>query len=104
MNKSEDLNKNAFDYIRMISAALIVVGHSIMHLELKNIPLISYIIWPGLFALFTISGFLIPASFEHSKNNGDYLMKRFFRLYPGLWCAFIISLGCVLVIGGGGKA
>ena len=61
----------------MISAALIVIGHSIMHLELKSIPLISYIIWPGLFALFTISGFLIPASFEHSKNNGDYLMKRF---------------------------
>ena len=101
MSKSANLKENAFDYIRMISAALIVIGHSIMHLELNNIPIISDIVWPGLFALFTISGFLIPTSFEHSRNSGDYLKKRFFRLYPGLLCAFIVSLTCVLIIGGG---
>lgn len=96
-----DIRDNCFDYIRILSAILIVVGHVTMHMDVESVPIVSFLgrKWPGLFALFTISGFLIPPSLERSKSNYQYLKKRFLRLYPGLYAAFFLSLFCVIGIG-----
>lgn len=58
--------------------------------------------WRGLICLFTLTGYLIPASLERSKSNKEFLVKRISRIYPELWCAFAVSFVAVLVIGGGG--
>ncbi len=100
--KEFEFGANCFDIIRMISAVLIVVGHTTQHLKtLVHLPGWDITnMWIGLFCLFTISGYLIPASLERSVSNKEYLVKRFVRLYPGLWVAFAVSLGAVLIIGG----
>lgn len=98
-----DFRANCFDLIRMISAVLIVLGHTAQHLNI-SIKLPGWDItamWIGLFCLFTISGYLIPASLERSSSNKEYIIKRFARLYPGLWGALGISLISFLIVGGG---
>lgn len=94
-------NENSFDIIRLISAILIVVGHISIHLNYKFPFIINQlqIRWIGLVCLFSISGYLIAASFDRCKSKKEYLIKRFFRLYPALWIAFLVSFFCVIFIG-----
>ncbi len=100
-NKSFAFRANCFDVIRMVSAVLIVVGHTSTHLNVA-IPLPGWGLtglWTGLICLFTISGYLIPASLERCRSAKEYLIKRFARLYPGLWCALALSLLALLIVG-----
>ena len=99
--KEFEFGANCFDIIRLVSAVLIVIGHTTQHLKV-SVHLPGWDItgmWIGLFCLFTISGYLIPASLERSAGNKEFLIKRFVRLYPELWVALAVSLGAVLIIG-----
>lgn len=101
--KEFEFRSNCFVIIWMVSAVLIVIGHTTQHLK-TSVYLLGWDItgmWIGLFCLFTISEYLIPVSLERSSSNKEYLIKRFVRLYPGLWVALAVSLGTVLIIGGG---
>jgi peptidoglycan/LPS O-acetylase OafA/YrhL len=51
----------------------------------------------GVALFFLISGFVIPFSFQ-SYGRLDFLVGRFFRIYPTYWIGLTISLG-VLAIG-----
>lgn len=96
---------NSFDVLRIFSALLIVLGHIIGHLNC-NVwkPLyLLWIHWPGLLCLFTLTGYLIPASLERSKSKKEFLVKRISRIYPELWVAFAVSLVAVLAMGGYGN-
>ncbi|MGN0384903.1 MAG: acyltransferase family protein [Lachnospiraceae bacterium] len=92
---------NCFDYLRMFSALLIIMGHCVIHLNIAIPVWFDAILnsWVGLFCLFVLTGYLIPASLENSKSVSEYFKKRFLRLYPGLWIAFFLSLICIIVIG-----
>jgi len=49
---------------------------------------------PGLFGVslfFLISGFVIPFSLERHRLGG-FFVRRFFRLYPTLWCGIAVAL------------
>ena len=52
----------------------------------------------GVALFFLISGFVIPLSFQ-SYGRLDFLVARFFRIYPTYWIGLSASL-VVLVIGG----
>ena len=93
---------NTFDIIRLVSAFLIVLGHTATHLDIRYTYVIQQILnfWRGLPCLFVTSGFLISASFDRSQSKKSYLKKRVLRLYPGLLGAFVISFLCVIFIGG----
>lgn len=94
---------NSFDVLRLISALLIVMGHVVTHLSCsvwKPIVAIQQN-WPGLLCLFTLTGYLIPASLERSKSPKEFLVKRASRIYPELWGAFAVSFIAVILIGGG---
>jgi peptidoglycan/LPS O-acetylase OafA/YrhL len=52
----------------------------------------------GVALFFLISGFVIPLSFQ-SYGRLDFLVARFFRIYPTYWVGLSVSL-VVLVIGG----
>lgn len=96
----EKYKDNCFDYIRMISAVIILVGHASDHLDIE-LGIVGVVTgwWRGLICLFVISGFLIPASLERSESRKEYIEKRFLRLYPGLWVAFLVSFIMVLYVG-----
>lgn len=54
--------------------------------------------FPGVVVLFTISGFLIASSIEHSANSVHYYKKRFSRIYPELWICTIINMFLLLIM------
>lgn len=92
---------NSFDYFRMYSAIMIILGHCVTHLNL-NPPLAFNSIrglWVGLFCLFCLTGYLVPASLERSISSKEFIKKRFLRLYPGLYAALALSFVCVMLVG-----
>lgn len=52
----------------------------------------------GVVTFFAISGFLISRSIEKSTSFASFMKKRLLRLYPGLWCAFIISFVVIVIL------
>jgi len=45
----------------------------------------------GVQLFFIISGFVIFKTVESTKTTGEFIIKRFFRLYPAYWVAIIIT-------------
>lgn len=105
MNReSIEFGDNCFDYLRVYSAIMIIIGHCISHLKLSVHPAFELLqeSWIGLFCLFCLAGYLVPASLERSRSRLGYIKKRFLRLYPELYAALAVSLVCILVVGGVG--
>lgn len=94
-------SENSFDYIRLISALLIVLGHIVIHLNCKVIEPVNKLqqSWAGLICLFVISGYFIPYSLERSKSKMEYIIKRAIRIYPALLGAFLVSFMTVIILG-----
>ena len=101
---------NNFDVLRFVLAVLVIFSHCyvICYGKLADVE-------PGMIFtrnqtdlggiavdfFFIISGFLILQSFMRSETKGQYFKKRFLRIYPGYFVAFIIS---ILIIGPLGTA
>ena len=88
------MNSPSFDIIRHIAALIVLFSHNFVVFGYEE-PSFFHIQTLGGFAVmifFSISGFLIAKSFVYSTSSYDYLKKRFFRLFPGLFfCAFLLS-------------
>lgn len=96
-------HRNNFDFIRLVAAALVVVGHGypMTGSEVQNAFLKSYTgLFPaghvGLFTFFSLSGYLIAQSAEGSSSSVHFLWKRLLRILPGL---AVVLLASVLVVG-----
>lgn len=86
--------ENNFDLIRLLAAFEVLLGHGIKHLELNNLFSVLDVtaFFPGVLMFFTISGFLIFASFDRNNNLKKYFYNRFLRLFPALWLCFIFTM------------
>lgn len=75
-------------------------GHTLTHLSLDQVPIFNVIIYSfyGVPIFFTMSGFLIWWSIGRSKSFGEYLKKRFWRIFPELWVAVAIELIVLLCL------
>lgn len=93
-------NNNCLSFIRIIAAFQVLLGHMIEHLELpgNNSILHATYFFRGVPIFFVISGFLIWFSMDRSKTYGNYLKKRFWRIYPELWMAVIIEIFLLVVL------
>jgi len=90
---------NNFDLIRLFAAFEVLLGHGIKHLEMKDLfPFLNITaFFPGVLMFFTISGFLIFASFDRNNNLKKYFYNRFLRLFPALWLCFILTLILLII-------
>lgn len=94
---------NNFGLIRLLAALQVLFSHSVEHLELRENEFFHFIgekfiyYFPGVPIFFTISGFLIFASFEknHTAIKG-YFFNRIVRLYPALWVCLLITIVLLL--------
>ena len=91
---------NSFDVIRLLAAVQVIIGHSIIHLQLNSNPAFDSVLgwFPGVVVFFAISGFLITASADRSTSNKEYAMKRLLRIYPALLAVFLINFVIVLLL------
>lgn len=90
---------NCLSTIRIIAALQVMMGHMIEHFELPGNEAVLHATYffRGVPIFFVISGFLMWFSIGRSKSYGQYLKKRFWRIYPELWIAVIVEV-LVLVI------
>ncbi len=88
---------NNFDFLRLLAAILVIVGHG---KDLKGAPLV--LLWNmqisslGLDIFFCISGYLVTCSWQRTPRLGRFLTKRALRIFPGLvvcvlFCAFALG-------------
>ncbi len=100
---SHKIGANNFDIIRFFLASAVIFCHCFviyygyepftkkepfMVLSQEQISIGSV----AVDFFFIISGFLIVKSFEYSKTDSQYLIKRILRIYPGFIVAFLISI------------
>ena len=84
----------------MLAALQVVYGHTLAHLHIESIPVLNECInfFYGVPIFFTMSGFLIWMSVVRSRSFGEYLKKRFWRIFPELWVAVTIELIVLLCL------
>lgn len=91
--------ENNFDLIRLLAALQVVLGHGIGFLHVGEGSRIGQLrfLFPGVPIFFTISGFLISASWERTPHLRTYFRNRFLRIFPGLWACFAFTLTLILL-------
>ena len=99
---------NAFDLLRILAAFQVMFGHMIEHLELGSAAngLVEFMVrvsqiipGRGVIIFFAISGYLAIPSIENC-SLWQYCKKKFARIYPGLWFAFIINTAIISALYG----
>lgn len=87
--------------IRLLAALQVVFMHTKAHLQLNVPEFVSWLLgfFSGVPIFFTLSGFLIWQSIGRSRSCSDYVRKRFWRIYPELWCAVVIEAIVIFVLG-----
>lgn len=95
------INKNnSLNTIRLLAAIQVIYGHCLTILNVPNIPVLGDVIYlfAGVPIFFTMSGFLNWQSIGRSHSYGEYLKKRFWRIFPELWVAVIVELIVMLLL------
>lgn len=92
------MSDNNLNVLRLIGATLVLYGHSYVFLGLREPIFLSWIaLGPlGVFIFFTISGYLIAASWDHDPHLLRFLARRALRIFPALAVCVALS---VLVLG-----
>lgn len=97
LSEFDGRRRNNFTLMRLIFALMVLFGHSYPISGNGYDPLSSLMrdMWIGEMAVlgfFTISGFLISASFQN-RPMGDFVAARILRLYPGfIVCLVVVAL------------
>lgn len=106
LNSRLDFPKvNNFDSLRLLAALQVAVVHGYEHFKLLGDSVIlDYLInilklFPGVIVFFSLSGFLIFASFDKNSALKRYVINRFLRLYPGLFFSFALTLSVLFFLG-----
>ena len=84
------------DLLRFFAATMVVFFHfnePIPHINnfYRNLVKLG---WLGVPVFFVISGYCVLLTASTSKNGFDFLVRRFFRIYPAYW----FSLGIVTLV------
>jgi peptidoglycan/LPS O-acetylase OafA/YrhL len=91
---------NNFDLLRIVAATQVLLGHSATHLGLALPAGWQFVLaFPGVPIFFTISGFLISASYERSSSLANYASNRVLRIAPGLWCVVFATATVAALFG-----
>jgi len=89
--------ENSLDLLRLISASLVIVGHSYAIVGSGIDPMVKWngSVYSGLFALhvfFFISGLLVTNSFLRQPDIVRWLFARVLRIFPALCVCLIVTV------------
>lgn len=94
----QDITKNNFDFLRVLLAFIVFLGHLGALSASEKLKFLQYSpVEIAVFGFFVVSGFLIARSYERSSSLKSYLKKRIKRIVPAyllviLLCAILLSL------------
>lgn len=92
---------NNFDGLRIIAALLVLWSHMFALSGRPEPMLVGGHSFGnlGVLIFFSISGYLVSASWERDPDLGRFLAKRFLRIAPGLAVAVPLTYGVVRALG-----
>ncbi|WP_419869714.1 acyltransferase family protein [Chryseobacterium sp. CT-SW4] len=95
----QDITKNNFDFIRVLLAFIVFVGHLGALSASKELAILENSpVEVAVFAFFIVSGFLIARSYERTTSLKRYIKKRFNRILPAyLLVIFLAAIFLSLV-------
>lgn len=105
-----EYEKNGFDLLRYAAALSVMLLHYSGYAMIFSAELPSAasafmdrlrkmtLLFPGVVILFTMSGFLVSASFERVKTKKEFFHRRILRMYPELWLCTIINLAVLCIV------
>ncbi len=99
--------QNNFDLIRLFAAFQVAILHVNGHLKINspgslwNGFLDCLRPFPGVPVFFTISGFLIFASYDNNQSLKKYFKNRFLRIYPLIYVITIITTILLIIFASG---
>ncbi|MDP9049090.1 MAG: acyltransferase [Bacteroidota bacterium] len=98
---TQALKYNNFDLLRILAATQVVIFHSVMYLHLAHPPGYNiFLYFAGVPMFFTMSGYLISASYERNTDLKNYVRNRIFRIYPALWFCIFLTIVTAIIFGG----
>lgn len=91
-------HRNNFDFIRLVAATLVIVGHAYALLALPGTPVFfrSSVSTFAVKVFFVLSGYLVVTSWLHDPHVLRFLVKRALRIWPALIAVVTLS---AMVIG-----
>ncbi|MBQ7817719.1 MAG: acyltransferase [Oscillospiraceae bacterium] len=95
-------NNNCFNFIRLVAAVQVFLGHALRHLQVDvpvSIRPLVFLI-RGVPVFFILSGFLIWNSLNRSDDFKQFVQKRALRLYPELWAGVLLNAVIMLLLYG----
>lgn len=92
---------NNFDALRLLAALFVVLSHMAALSGRKQWLAIAGQTWGsiGVLIFFSISGYLVTASWRADPDLGRFLAKRFLRIAPGLLTVLPLTCFVVYLIG-----
>lgn len=87
------MTRNNLDAVRLLTPFLVLYSHSFVFLGL---PVPLFLSWTtpsplGIFIFFTISVYLIAASWQRDGDVFRFLSKRSLRIFPGLAVCILLT-------------
>lgn len=99
--------QNNFDLIRLFAAFQVAILHMNGHLKIKS----PGSLWqgflecirpfPGVPVFFTISGFLIFASYDNNRSLKKYFKNRYLRIFPLIYVVTIVTAILLIIFATG---
>lgn len=92
-----DPKRNAFAFLRMVLALLVIVSHCFTLGGVGTDPLGAITEGQnslgeiGVAIFFLLSGFLVTGSRLRSRSVGRFLWHRFLRIFPGYWVCLLVT-------------
>ena len=92
-----DHRSNNFDFVRHLAAFLVICGHCQALLGLPQTPLWgNHISSVGVMIFFSLSGYLVTASWDREPDLIRFFIKRSLRIFPAL---IVCVLACAFILG-----
>lgn len=94
-------HRNNFDALRLIAALTVLVSHQFLFTgqdqptPYSDIPLGQF----GVYVFFSISGYLVSASWRRDPSLGRFLIRRALRIVPGLLVVMGVVEAVLMALG-----
>ncbi|WP_375560087.1 acyltransferase family protein [Bernardetia sp. OM2101] len=90
-------DKNSIGFLRILLATFVVIEHAYVFSPLAEEPMGKIIKGLsfgnlGVYGFFVISGYLITASFIHSKSLTGFFWRRVLRIFPAFWVCLLLTV------------
>lgn len=96
----QDKRNHLIDLLRILAASWVVLFHfnePIKHIDnwYRNFCKYGHL---GVPVFFMISGYCILIALQHAKKPAEFIVRRFFRIFPSYWFSLAITALIILLL------